>query len=147
MEQAEARRKWEQEVADRKRKWEQEEADRKRDDARGDFLPMMGGFAVIASVLGAFAEVYRWLQSGVWAPYDSWAIGRGFFDQSWLAVPESWVGIHLIVVWCLDMPLFIGLTLFVFGGCGVVFYLLFFVFLEPIHHRYFLPNSWTRRPR
>ena len=135
------------EQAEARRKWEQEEADRKRDDARGDFLPMMGGFAVIASVLGAFAEVYRWLQSGVWAPYDSWAIGRGFFDQSWLAVPESWVGIHLIVVWCLDMPLFIGLTLFVFGGCGVVFYLLLFVFLEPIHHRYFLPKSWTRRPR
>jgi len=81
-------------------------------------------WAIGAGFLGAFAEGYRWLRSGIWAPYDTWPIGRMFIDNSWLTTPGSWLGAHRVTVWCLELPLFITLPVIAIailaGGCWTV---------------------------
>lgn len=91
---------------------------------RADFFLTTAGVilyvAILGGIIGAVFEFARWLQSGKWDPVTIWPLARMVIDSDWLSAPTSWLGLHKIVVWCLDLPLFLtGPALAVAIGSGV----------------------------
>ena len=79
-------------------------------------LVRVAGLAVFLAGVGfvAYAGV-QWLQTAQWHPLtvggtlDSWLTTR-----NWIAHPQSWRGLHRIVVWAIRVPVYaIGM---VFGA-------------------------------
>ena len=79
-------------------------------------LVRVAGFAVFLAGAGLVAYAcVQWLQTAQWHPLtvggalDSWLTTR-----NWIAHPQSWRGLHRIVVWTVRVPMYaIGM---VFGA-------------------------------
>ena len=70
-------------------------------------------------IVGALIEGYRWLQTGLWNPDDSWPVGRALLNPQWLDAPRSWLGLHRTVTAVLDWPLFVTAPLIVGALLGI----------------------------
>jgi hypothetical protein len=81
-----------------------------------EWAQAIGGLAAFAAVFLVLAiEVLLRLRSGVW---PGWSIGTavnplisGTPFANWLTDPHSWFGFRRILVWALDLPLWIGMVL------------------------------------
>ena len=60
-------------------------------------------YAILAAIGLLGWTAYTWLQSGRWEPLRSEHLGL-MFDQDWLAQPTTWVGVHSVVTWLMDLP-------------------------------------------
>ena len=78
------------------------------------YVASIPGFVLAMSGFGLFAiQCLRWLRTGQWGSGPStWWVTRYLSNdqQHWLAAPDLWLGLHKIVVWFLDLPLWITLT-------------------------------------
>lgn len=76
-------------------------------------------WAGVLAALGAIGwlmwESVRWLQSGVWEPYRTSFLAP-LFDQQWLLSPQSWLGLHKLVIWFLKLPVFLSVPAIIFCG-------------------------------
>ena len=61
--------------------------------------------------MAAYAGV-QWMQTAHWQPLTvDGALARWPTTRTWLAHPNSWYGLHRIVVWTLRVPVFLIVTL------------------------------------
>jgi len=78
------------------------------------------GLGVVGGILVVIRQAYSWLQFGRW-PAISFidALGPyigGSSTAAWLAEPHSWLGVHRIVVFLIELPLSLWILL---GGCAI----------------------------
>jgi hypothetical protein len=62
-------------------------------------------------------QVFWWLQSGYWTPFPLFDVVVAYGPRSlanWLTDPTSWLGLHRIIAFVLDVSL--ALTMIVVGG-------------------------------
>jgi hypothetical protein len=68
------------------------------------------GVLFFAGALALTEAVKLWLRTGLWAPYTLRALWGFAMDSTpgdrWLQHPEDWIGLHRIVVYILDLPLY-----------------------------------------
>ncbi len=67
----------------------------------------LGGFLFIAAgVCIITAQVFLYLYKGEWHEYPILLIAKYVPEQiySWILYPESWIGLHGIIYWFLDIP-------------------------------------------
>ena len=81
--------------------------------ASGLGLVAWGGFSV-------YVSVRSWWQTGVWCHQTGWELVQFFpvGSQRWLVEPDSWLGMHEIISWFLNIPL--GIPLIVAGGATMI---------------------------
>jgi hypothetical protein len=76
------------------------------------------GVLLAGIAFAAYAGV-QWLQTARWQPLTvngalaSWPVTR-----EWIAHPQSWLGLHRVVIWFLRVPVFVVVTLL---GLAMVF--------------------------
>lgn len=85
---------------------------------------LVGAGAILLAGSGLLAyQTVLWLQDGVWTAYPIMMVFdfvfQGSIFQVWLDSPESWLGLHQLVLWCLEnIPT--SLVLIVQGVLGVL---------------------------
>ncbi|MFQ5671592.1 MAG: hypothetical protein ACE5G9_00725 [Nitrospinales bacterium] len=114
------------------------------------FLGFVGGIAVVSASLVFFSgffllgyQGFLWLQSGTWTEFPLIVAFNYLFQgtalQAWLSDPDSWYGLHQIVVWILEnMPL--SLTL-IMEGALMVLALLIIIMMGAFFRYYQVKNQ------
>ena len=57
-------------------------------------------------------DAYAWAQTGTWTTEAAWVLVElvsGSKLEAWLVTPQTWLGLHPIASWALDIPLWLGL--------------------------------------
>ena len=57
-------------------------------------------------------DAYAWAQTGTWTSDTAWVLVElvsGSKLEAWLVTPQTWLGLHPIASWALDVPLWLGL--------------------------------------
>ena len=57
-------------------------------------------------------DAYAWAQTGTWTTEAAWVLVElvsGSKLEAWLVTPQTWLGLHPIASWALDVPLWLGL--------------------------------------
>lgn len=67
----------------------------------------VGGIVVFLSGLGIFGwQIYGWLKYGTWVELPLILgvqyIPEGYAIKSWFNHPDSWLGLHRLLVWALE---------------------------------------------
>ena len=67
----------------------------------------------VGLAMGCYATI-QWLQTGdggTTVVYDVFAAQLPHGVRAWIASPDSWRGLHTLVVWFLDIPLYASATI------------------------------------
>ncbi len=77
------------------------------------FIPV-GWIICVSGPFLLCGQTFYWLYSGAWKSYVLLDVIVNIMPLSlvnWLIEPESWQGLHKIIIFILEIPLFIGLTI------------------------------------
>ena len=88
------------------------------------FLMFCAGLVMLAGVGIVSYQSFMWLQDGIWKELPLFSafnyILEGTAFHGWVSDPQSWLGLHNLVVWCLEnIPLVLVLIV---DGMAVIFF-------------------------
>lgn len=86
-------------------------------------IMFVGGLVVLGGLAILTYQSFIWLQDGVWSGVPMLSAFTYFFQgtalHGWLDNPQSWLGLHEMVKWCLEnIPLAL---VFIVDGLAVIF--------------------------
>jgi len=77
-------------------------------------LPLLiGGFLLAFSIT-------QWFKTGEWHASNGWVIAGWFGPTSWVNAPTNWLGLHKIVKFILDFPLWFSLPAVFYGVVALI---------------------------
>lgn len=87
------------------------------------FIMFAAGLVIVAGVGIVSYQSFMWLQDGIWKELPLFAAFNYFFEgtalHGWVSAPQSWLGLHNLVVWSLEsIPLAL---VFILDGLAVIF--------------------------
>lgn len=75
------------------------------DESIVEALQILPGIAgVVGGLIVLGWQIYTWLYSGIWISPSAYVVLVEIFGPpssfDWLATPESWLGLHRLLFWC-----------------------------------------------